>query len=407
MEQSNKEQSFYGHAGKYLPQEEMLEVKKQKDFLTISLPRETIYYENRIGLAPEAVSLLTQNGHKVFIESKAGENAYFTDESYSEAGGEIVFDKKEAYKADIVLKVAPPTMEELELLRPGQVLFSTIALTMQNDQFFKTLMAKRVNAIAFELIKDRANVLSIVRSMSEIAGNTSVLIAAEYLSDKKLGKGVMFGGFSGITPTEVVILGAGTVGEFAVRAAMGLGAFVKVFDNSIYRLRRLQSNLNARIFTSIIQPKVLLKALKTADVVICAIHSPEGRAPVVITEEMVSQMKYGSVIVDVSIDQGGCVETSRVTTHADPVFKKYNVTHYCVTNIPSRVPRTASYALSNFFAPVLLNIGEGGGVESLLKIDPGIKHGVYVYNGILTNAYIGELFNIPYQDIDLLMAAWS
>ncbi len=407
MKKSNKEQSYYSQAGKYLPQEEMLEVEKKKDFLTIGIPLETTYHENRVGLAPEAVNLLTQNGHKVFIESKAGDNAYFYDESYSEAGGEIVYDKKEVYKTDIILKVAPPTEEESELLKPGQVLFSTIALTMQNERFFKTLMSKKVNAIAFELIKDRANVLSLVRSMSEIAGNTSVLIAAEYLSDKKLGKGVMFGGFSGISPTEVVILGAGTVGEFAVRAATGLGAFVKVFDNSIYRLRRLQSNLNARIFTSIIQPKVLLKALKTADVVISAIHSPEGRSPVVVTEEMVSRMKYGSVIVDVSIDQGGCVETSRVTSHADPVFKKYNVTHYCVPNIASKVPRTASYAFSNFFAPILLNIGEGGGVNNLLKIDPGIRHGVYIFNGTLTNAYIGELFKIPYQDIDLLITAWS
>ncbi len=407
MEQTNKEQSYYSQAGKYLPQEEMLEVKKKKDFLTIGIPCETTYQENRVGLAPEAVNLLTQNGHKVFIESKAGDNAYFYDKSYVEAGGEIVYDKKEVYKTDIILKVAPPTEKETELLKPGQVLFSTIALTMQDEQFFKTLMSKKVNAIAYELIKDRANVLSLVRSMSEIAGNTSVLIAAEYLSDKKLGKGVMFGGFSGITPTEVVILGAGTVGEFAVHAASGLGAFVKVFDNSIYRLRRLQSNLNSRIFTSIIQPKVLLKALKTADVVISAIHSPEGRSPVVVTEEMVSQMKYGSVIVDVSIDQGGCVETSQVTSHADPVFKKYNVTHYCVPNIASRVPRTASYAFSNFFAPVLLNIGEGGGVNNLLKIDPGIRHGVYIYNGTLTNAYIGELFKIPYQDIELLITAWS
>ncbi len=407
MQQPSKDQPYYSHAGKYLPKEEMLEVKKQKDYLTIGIPRETSYYENRIALAPEAVSVLTQNGHKVLIQSKAGDNAYFYDQNYSEAGGEIVLDRKEVYKSDIILKVAPPSIEELEMFKPGQVLFSTIALTMQNEQFFRTLMSRKVKALAFELIKDRANVLSIVRSMSEIAGNTSVLIAAEYLSDRKLGKGVMFGGFSGITPTEVVILGAGTVGEFAVRAAMGLGAFVKVFDNSIYRLRRLQSNLNSRIFTSIIQPKVLLKALKTADVVICAIHSPEGRSQVVVTEDMVSQMKYGSVIVDVSIDQGGCVETSRVTTHADPVFKKYNVTHYCVPNIASRVPRTASYALSNFFAPVLLNIGEGGGMESLLKLDPGIRQGVYIYNGTLTNAYIGELFKIPYQDIDLLMAAWS
>ncbi len=407
MEKSNKKSTYQTHAGKYLPQEEMLEVRRKKDFLTIGIPRETSFYENRVALAPEAVNLLTQNGHKVYVESKAGNNAYFDDKLYSEAGAEIVFDKKEVYKADIIMKVAPPNDKELELFKPGQILFSTIALTMQNEHFFRSLMAKKVYAFAFELIRDKANVLSIVRSMSEIAGNTSILIAAEYLSDRKLGKGLMFGGFSGITPTEVVILGAGTVGEFAVRAATGLGAFVKVFDNSIHRLRRLQSNLNTRIYTSIVQPKVLLKALKTADVVIGAIHSPEGRAPIVITEDMVTQMKEGSVIVDVSIDQGGCIETSKLTSHADPVFKKHNITHYCVPNIASRVPRTASYSLSNFFAPVLLNIGESGGLNNILKIDTGIRKGIYIYNGTLTNSYIGESFKIPYQDIDLLMAAWA
>lgn len=406
MHRTGKDYVLFGSSGQLLPQEEMLEVKKRKNHLIIGIPRETAFQENRIALAPEAVAVLVQNGHRVLIESKAGENAFFPDNEYSEAGGQIVYSTEEVYKASLILKISPLTDQEIEHLKPGQVVFSALAMPMQKENFFKGLASKKATAVAFELIRDKTNSFPLVRSMSEIAGNTAILIAAEYLSDRKYGKGRMFGGFSGITPTEVVIIGAGTVGEFSVRAAMGLGAMVKVFDNSIYKLRRLQGNLSSRIFTSIIQPKVLLKALRTADVVIGALHSQWGRTPVVVTEEMVSQMKYGSVIVDVSIDQGGCVETSELTNHNEPVFNKLGVSHYCVPNIASRVPHTASYAISNFFAPVLLSIGECGGFENMLKRDPGVRQGVYMFNGTLTNQYIGEYFNIPYKDIDLLMAAF-
>jgi alanine dehydrogenase len=406
MQRKGKEYVFFGRSSQLMPQEEMLEVRKRKDRLVIGIPREIAFQENRVALAPEAVAVLVQNGHKILVESKAGDNAFFPDKEYADAGAELVYSPEEVYKANIILKVAPLTDGELKFTKTGQVILSTLAMPMQKEEYFKALIAKKVTAIAFEMIRDKTRSFPLVRSMSEIAGNTSILIAAQYLSDSKYGKGRMFGGFSGISPTEVVILGAGTVGEYAVRAAMGLGALVKVFDNNIYKMRRLQDNINARIFTSIIQPKVLLKALKTADVVIGAIHSSWGRAPIVVSEEMVSQMKFGSVIVDVSIDQGGCIETSEVTNHADPVFKKLGVTHYCVPNIASRVPHTASYAFSNFFAPVLLSLGEGGGIENLLKYDPDIRNGVYLFNGILTNRYIGEYFGLPYQDINLLMAAF-
>jgi alanine dehydrogenase len=407
MHQKSSEYVFFGSAGKLLPQEEMLEVKKKKNRLVIGIPKEVAFQENRVALAPEAVNLLSQNGHRVIIEKGAGVNAHFTDNEYSESGGEIIYETSEVYKADIILKIAPPTQDEIKFLKAGQTIFSTITMPVQSQSYFKTLMSKKINAIGFELIKDKTNTFPLVRSMSEIAGNTAILIAAEYLCDRKYGKGRMFGGFSGITPTEVVILGAGTVGEFAVRAAMGLGAMVKVFDNSVYKLRRLQNNLNTRIFTSIMQPKVLGKALRTADVVIGAIHSPHGHSPVVVSDEMVEKMKFGSVVIDVSIDQGGCIETSRVTNHAEPVFKKHNVTHYCVPNIASRVPHTASYSFSNFFAPVLLNIGEQGGIVNMLKYDPGVRQGVYIFNGTLTNQFIGESFQLPSQDIELLMAAFG
>ncbi len=406
MEGSGSEFKVFSRSWYYSPQEEMLEVKKRKNNLVIGIPLETTYDESRVALAPEAAALLAQNGHRVLLQSKAGQHAFFPDKEYADAGCEIVYSVKEVFQADIILKVAPLSDKELEYVRNGQVIFSTVALPMQKENYFRTFMSKKVTAIAFEFIRDKANTFPLLRSMSEIAGNTSILIAAEYLSDKQYGIGRMFGGLSGITPTEVVILGAGTVGEYAARAAMGLGATVKVFDHSVYKIRRLQNNLNTRVFTSIIQPKVLSKCLRTADVLIGALHAPWGRSPVVISEEMVSRMKYGSVIVDVSIDQGGCVETSQVTTHSDPVFKKHGVTHYCVPNIASRVPNTASYAFSNFFAPVLLTVGEEGGIENMLKRDPGVRQGVYVYNGTLTNQYIGEYFRIPYQDIDLLMAAF-
>ncbi|MFW6352325.1 MAG: alanine dehydrogenase [Bacteroidota bacterium] len=407
MNQRSQEYMFFSSSGKLLPQEETLEVRKRKNPLTIGIPRETSLQEKRIPLAPEGVNILTQNGHRVLIEKDAGVDAHFSDQEYSEAGGQIVYDTEDVFKANTILKIAPLTPAEIKLMNSGQTLISTITLPVQSSGYFKSLMAKKINAVAFELIKDKTNTFPLVRSMSEIAGNTSILIAAEYLCDKKYGKGRMFGGFSGITPTEVIIIGAGTVGEFAVRAAMGLGAMVKVFDNSIYRLRRLQNNLNTRIFTSIIQPKVLVKALKTADVVIGAIHSPGGRAPVVVDQTMVQQMKYGSIIIDVSIDQGGCVETSHVTNHDEPVFVKHDVTHYCIPNIASRVPHTASYAISNFFVPVLLNIGESGGIVNLLQKDNGIRQGVYLFNGTLTNQYIGEHFNLPHQDIELLIASYQ
>ncbi|MFN5829421.1 MAG: alanine dehydrogenase, partial [Bacteroidota bacterium] len=301
---------------------------------------------------------------------------------------------------------APPSEEEIEMLGRKQTLFSALQMTVQSDNYVKQLMSKKVTAIAYDYIKDEDGIYPIIRSMSEIAGNTSILIAAEYLSNINNGNGSMFGGITGTSPTEVVILGAGTVGEFATRAALGLGAMVKIFDNSVYRLRRLQSDLATRVFTSVLQPKVLAKALKTADVVIGAIRAPKGRTPCVVTEEMVSEMKYGSVVIDISIDQGGCFETSRVTNHTNPVFRTHGVIHYCVPNIPSRVSRTASYALSNVLTPILVNIGDEGGVENLLRSNSGVRHGVYIYNGILTNQFLGETFKLPYKDIDLLMAAF-
>lgn len=386
-----------------MPQEEMLEVGRKKSKLFIGIPKETSFQENRVALVPDAVALLVNNGHRLIIESNAGKMANFQDNDYSEAGAEIVDSPEEVYKATLILKVAPPSLEEIEMMQKNQTLICALPLTIKPDDFLRQLMAKKVTAIAFEWIKDDDGIYTVIRSMGEIAGSTSILIAAEYLSNVNNGQGSILGGISGISPTEVVILGAGTVGEFATRAALGLGASVKVFDNSIYRLRRLQSEIGTRIFTSVIQPRVLAKHLKTADVVIGAMRSQHGRTPLVVTSEMVVEMKVGSVIIDVSIDQGGCFETSEVTNHEKPVFRKYGVIHYCVPNIASRVSRTASYALSTIFAPILLNIGEEGGVKNMLRRDEGVRNGIYMYNGVLTNRVLGEMYKLPYKDINLLM----
>jgi alanine dehydrogenase len=387
-----------------MPQEETLEIRRKKGKLFVGIPKEISFQENRVALVPDAVALLVNNGHHIVVESNAGKMANFQDHDYSEAGAEIVYTAEEVYKANIILKVAPPSLEEIAMMQQNQTLISTLQLTVQPENFIKQLIAKKITGIAFEWIKDDDGIYTVIRSMGEIAGVTSILIAGEYLSNVNNGQGSILGGISGISPTEVVILGAGSVGQSAARAALGLGATVKVFDNSISRLRRLQSDIGSRVFTSVIQPRVLAKHLKSADVVIGAIRGQQGPTPLVVTEAMVSEMKAGSVIIDVSIDQGGCFETSEVTNHTKPVFRKYGVIHYCVPNIASRVSRTASYALSTIFAPILLSIGEEGGVKNMLHRDEGVRNGIYLYNGILTNKVLGEMFKLPYKDINLLMA---
>lgn len=396
----------FSRAEMLMPQEEKLEVGKQRSKLIIGVPKEMSDNENRVSLIPDGVALLCRHGHKVLIEAGAGLAAHFPDHEYSEGCAKIVYSREEVYKADMILKVSPVTSSETEFLKPKQTLISALQLGIQHEEYFRGLMARKVTALGFELIQDKTNIFPVIRAMSEIAGSMSIFIAAEYLSNTEYGRGKMFGGITGIRPSEVVIIGSGTVGEFAARSAMGLGALVKVFDNSVYRLRRLQNNLGIRVFSSILHPSVLLQSIKTADVVIGAVHSKSGKTPFIITEEMVKEMKEGAVILDISIDQGGCVETSHPTNHKNPVFTKYGITHYCVPNMPSRVPHTASQALNNIFVPMILDIGLEGGVEHFLNIDPGVRHGVYLYNGTITNQYIGKYFNLPYQDIDLLMASF-
>ncbi len=389
-----------------MPQEEMLEVGKQTQRLVIGIPSESDKTESRIPLTPEAVEQLVSHGHEIIIEKGAGNLANYNDHNYSEKGGLIVETKQEVFKAQIILKVSPLLSEEIDMLSESQVVISSLHLTNKAGDHIRNLMKKKTTAIAYESIRDQDGAYPVVRAMSSIAGSTSILVAAEYLSNVNKGKGVILGGISGITPTEVVILGAGTAGEFAARAALGLGANVKLFDDSIKRLMYLQDVLGQRLYTSIFHKQVLERVLKTADVVIGAILPEEMKGRLIITEDQVMVMKKGSVIVDLSIDKGGCFETSEPRDHSNPAFEKHGVIHYCVPNISARVARTSSIAMSNVFAPLLSEIGEMGGIRQQLKDDPGLRHGVYIYNGILTNAYLGNLYNIPSRDINLLMAAF-
>ncbi len=385
-----------------LPQEEMLEVLKRKGNLFIGIPKETSFQEKRVCLTPDAVSALVNNGHKVLLESGAGDGANFQDKNYSEAGAKITKDKAKVFSCPIILKVEPPSFDEIKLLNPQTILISAIQLKTQSKAYFEALAKKRITAIAFEFIRDEDGAYPAVQQLSEIAGTASVLIAAELLSNVNNGNGLLFGNISGVPPIEVVILGAGTVGEFAARSAIGMGANIKVFDNSITKLRRLQSKLGQTIYTSTMQPKNILKALIRCDVAIGAVRGKD-RAPILVTETMVENMKSGALIIDVSIDMGGCFETSDITTHDNPIFEKHGVIHYCVPNIPARYSRSASVSISNIFTPYLLKIADDGGIENALRFDRGLKNGLYFYHGILTNKSVADWFDLDYSDVNLLI----
>lgn len=385
-----------------LPQEETLEVLKRNGKLFIGIPKETSFQEKRVCLTPDAVSALVNNGHRVLLESGAGEGAKFKDKDYSEAGAEITKDTSKVFSCPILLKVEPPTLDEIKLINPQTILISALQLKTQNKTYFEALAKKRITAIGFEFIRDEDGAYPAVSQLSEIAGTASVLIASELLSNVNNGNGLLFGNISGVPPTEIVIIGAGTVGEFAVRSALGLGANVKVFDNSISKLRTLQSRFGTAIYTSTMQPKNLLKALKRCDVAIGAVRG-KNRSPILVSETMVESMKIGAVIIDVSIDMGGCFETSEITRHDKPTFIKHGVIHYCVPNIPARYSRTASVSISNIFTPYLLKIADDGGIENALRFDRGLKNGLYFYHGILTNKSVADWFDLDYSDANLLI----
>lgn len=385
--------------------EETLDIKPKGVELYIGIPRETSFQENRIALTPDAVSVLVANGHKVIMETKAGEGASYSDRDYSEAGAKIAASKKEVFECDILVKSAPVCENEVDLLKLNQFIISPIHVTAMKREILEKMMEKKVTALSFENLKDDSGNNPIVRSMSEIAGSAVMLIAGQYLSNANHGKGVLVGGISGVPPTKVIIIGAGIVGEQTARTALAMGASVKIFDNSIYRLKRLQNNIGLRLYTSVIEPGILAKQLKTCDVAVGALSSSGGRTPLIVTEEMVSRMRPGSVIVDVSIDHGGCFETSRITSHTTPVFKKFDVIHYCVPNIPSGFARTASQAISNVLMPLMLEMANDGGFENLVWYKINIRSGIYLFKGAITNFHLSERFDLKFTDLNLLIAS--
>jgi alanine dehydrogenase len=387
------------------PQEKLLEIKKEKHSFFIGLPREISLQENRISLTPDAVAILVNNGHEIWVEAKAGTGSKFSDKEYSDSGAKIVYSPQEIYKANVILKIEPPTLEEIELMHPGQTLISALQMGQLKAEVLQAMTKKKIIALAYEFIEDKVGGMPIIRAMSEIAGSSVLLIASEYLSTANNGKGVILGGITGVPPTKVVIIGAGTVAEYAARAALGLGAHVEVFDNHLYKLRRIKHLLGQQIYTSTIDTITLGDTLKSADVVIGALRAEKGRARHVITEEMVTHMKSDSLIIDLSIDQGGCVETSELTTLSRPVFRRHGVIHYCVPNVASRVAHTAANALSNIFTPTILRAAEEGGVEPMIFSHKWFMKGVYTYKGGLTNEHVARKFGLKYKNIELLMAA--
>jgi alanine dehydrogenase len=389
----------------YDPLEETLDIKPSAASLNIAIPRETAFQENRIALTPDAVGVLVNNGHSVAVEAGAGSRAHFSDQDYADAGAMVVHDKKEVFRNHMIVKSAPVSDEELPMLSVGQTIISPIHLPVMKTHILEKMMEKRITALSFENLKDESGHNPIVRSMSEIAGSSVMLIAGQYLSSANNGKGMLLGGISGIPPTKVIIIGAGIVGEYAARTALAMGASVKIFDNNIYKLKRLQNNIGVRLWTSVLEPKILAKQLKTCDVAVGALTSHTGRTPVVVTEDMVSQMRPGSVIVDVSIDRGGCFETAEVTSHEKPVVTKYGVIHYGVPNIPSGFARTASQAISNVLMPLLMTIGDEGGLEKLVWHQLNIRNGIYLFKGSLTNFHLSQRFNLKYTDLNLLIAS--
>lgn len=389
----------------YETMEETLDIKPKGTELYIGIPKENSFNENRIALTPEAVGVMVANGHRVVVETMAGEGASYDDRDYSEAGAKIAYDKKEVFECDVIVKSAPVSEEECDLLQHNQYIISPIHIAIMKKDILEKMMDKKITALSFENLKDDSGHNPIVRSMSEIAGSAVMLIAGQYLNNANNGKGVLVGGISGIPPTKVIIIGAGIVGEYAARTALAMGASVKIFDNSIYRLKRLQNNIGGRLWTSVIEPKILSKQLKTCDVAVGALSSTGGRTPIIVSEEMVSRMRPGTVIVDVSIDRGGCFETSEITTHEHPVFRKYDVIHYCVPNIPSGFARTASQAISNVLMPLLLETAEDGGIDNVVWYKINIRSGIYMFKGSLTNFYLSERFDLKFTDLNLLIAS--
>lgn len=388
------------------PEESLLREIQRQVHLTIGLPCENPVAETRLALTPEGVSIVVEEGHTVVVERGAGLPMSYTDLQYSEAGAVIVESRAEVFASDVILKISPPTNDDLLLMKPGRSIFSMLQLSNFSADTLKLMASKKLNAIAYELIKDEQKAFPVINTLAELEGASAIAVASELMSNASGGKGVLLGGVAGISPSEVVILGAGLAGSVAARTALALGATVKIFDHDINKLRKIQHYLGQQVFTSVIHPAVLFKALASADAVIGNLRYINGCERFMVSEELVKTMKQGAVIVDLSVDQGGCFETSECRLLADPVYDRYGILHYCIPNISARVGRTSSMALSNIFAPMLIKIGNSGSVKLAVSESSGFRNGVYMYGGILVNRLIADYFGLPSNEIGLFLAGY-
>lgn len=365
--------------------------------MRIGIPKEVLLEEKRVSLAPAGVDTLVKAGHNVFIETQAGIESHFTDADYERVGATIVYSAEEVFqRAELIAKISPLTEREAEMLQPEQILFSFLHLAVGRKNIIDKLISKKITAISYELI-EKNDQLPVLQSMSEIAGQLAIQVGEKYLcSDIPGSRGILMGGITGVAPAAVVILGAGIVGLNAARSALGRGAQVIVLDKDLRRLQRIENLLNRHVTTVKANPYTIARGAKFADLFIGAVQVKGEKSPNLLTEDMVKTMKKGAVIVDVSIDQGGCVETSYPTSLSEPVFVKHDVIHYCVPNMPALVSRTATYGLTNASIEYMLNIANNGLTDALLG-DVGLAQGVCTHNGYCSNETVAETFNLEYR----------
>ncbi len=378
-------------------------LKNRNNLMNIGIPKETMKDEKRVALTPKDVESIVRLGYEVFIEHGAGEKANIQDIEYSESGAKLVKDTEIIYKnCDIIGKIAPLTLDEINMLGTNKIIFSALNISTQKKEAIANLSKKKCTAIAYELFENQNNFNPFTHAIGEITGTSAVMIASELLSSTSGGRGILLGSLSGFPPAEIIILGTDISAEYAIRIAIGLGAIVKVFDNSIQNLIKIHKIFGQNLYTSTINEANLKHELANADVLINTIAIEEGQK-FIITEDMIRLMKKGSVIIDLKVDQGSIIETSEITSFENPTYKKNDVIHYCVPNLASRVAYTSSIAISNLLTTTLIKILEQGSIIPFLQYNSDIRKGTYLFKGVVTNKIVAERFNFDYTDINFII----
>lgn len=388
----------------FFVRELLMKVERKNVSLTIGIPKENQTTEKKLAITPETTVLLVEMGYRVLVESGAGQTINYSDRYYSDSGAEIV-DKAEVFRADVILKISSPTLEEVILMKPRSNIFSFLQFQLLSSATLILMAEKRINALAYELLYDDSETSPFVTAISEIEGACSISIASELLSNKHGGKGILLGGVAGVSPTELVIIGAGVAGLVAARTALAMGASVKIFDNDINKLRKIHKELGYRVFTSVLQPNVLRNVFRSADVAIGAMQYVNKTHFYRISSDLISEMKKGAIIIDLRMSQGGCFETTMeacLPNHPE-IFEKFGVLHFCELSVSSRVARTATISLSNIFIAMFSAISECGGVGQCARFDRGFSSGFYMYSGKMVNLYVANHYNMPVSDIGLFL----